>query len=163
MKKISFIISATLLSVFFFVSCEDDQEICGEDTTARLIIKFYDEATNEVASKSGVISTTEFTDYTFSSQDSIQLPLSLNNSVDTLFYRTSTNATDVDTIALSFTRTEEYVSKGCGFKINYTNVSATLGTSSKTLKKLEWNPNLVDANNQISITNETEAQMFIYF
>lgn len=163
MKKINFIISVTLLNIFFFISCEDDREICGEGTTARLVIKFYNGATNEVAGQSGVFSTTDFSDYSFSSKDSIQLPLSLKNSVDTLFYKASKDATDIDTIALSFMRTEEYVSKGCGFKINYTDVNATLGATNSNIKKIAFNPNLLDTNDQISITDETEAHLFIYF
>ncbi len=152
-----------LLIILGMISCEDDSEICGEGTTARLIIKFYDEATNEVRAQSGVFSTTEFNDYSFSSKDSIQIPLSLKNEVDTLFYKTSVDATEMDTIALIFTRTEKYVSKGCGFKIEYTNLNAALGTSSKDVKKIEFNPNLINENNQIDIIDETEAHMLVYF
>ncbi len=152
-----------VLIILGMISCEDDSEICGEGATARLVIKFYDETTNEVRAQSGVFSTTEFNDYSFSSQDLIQIPLSFRNGVDTLFYKTSTNATEVDTIALTFTRTEKYVSKGCGFKIEYTNLNATLGEPSENVKKLEFNPNLINENNQIDIIDETEAHMFVYF
>ncbi len=164
-KKTLPIVFCIALSIIIFglQSCEDDTEICGEGTTPRLIIKFYDEATNTEISESGVFSTTEFSDYAFSSQDSIFLPLSLTNEVDTLFYQTSTDATVTDTIVLTFSRKEEYVSKGCGFKVNYYNINATLGTTSETLQKIEFNPNVVDADNQINITDETEAHMFIYF
>lgn len=162
-KIIKYIFFITFCSILGLQSCEDDTEICGEGTTPRLIIKFYDEATNNEISESGVFSTTEFSDYEFSSQDSIFLPLSLRNEVDTLFYKTSTDATVTDTIILTFSREEKYVSKGCGFKVNYRNLNATLGTSSETLQKVEFNPNLVDVDNQINITNETEAHIYIYF
>ncbi|MFV0237104.1 MAG: DUF6452 family protein [Flavobacteriales bacterium] len=165
MKKINYTIGiVTVLCTFLFMySCEDDEEICEEGTTARLVIRFYDGATGQATKKSGVFSTSEFSDITFSSQDSIQIPLSLKNSMDTLFYKASVDAQEIDTITLSFTRTEEYVSKGCGFKVNYTEVNAALGATSKILKKWEWNPKLIDTNNEITITDEAEAHMFIYF
>ncbi|MFV0530306.1 MAG: DUF6452 family protein [Flavobacteriales bacterium] len=163
MKKIYYISSIIFFVFFTLISCEDDTEVCGEGTTPRLIIKFYNQATNEVSSQSGVISTTEFNNYSFSSQDSIQIPLSLKNEVDTLFYKTSTNAVEIDTITFTFTRKEEYVSKGCGFRVDYTDVNAVLETTGKNIKKLEFNPNLIKTNHQIDIVNEAEAHMFVYF
>ena len=78
-------------SLMVLNSCEDDNEICTEGTTSLLVLKFYDEATNVVTARTGVISTTQLTDFSYTSQDSIQIPLTTASSasVDTLFLKES--------------------------------------------------------------------------
>ncbi len=166
MKKFYYLLSIVCFSMFFLiiVSCEDDTEICDEGTTSRIILKFYNSTTNEASSFSGIISTNEYTDIKFSSKDSIFIPLTLTKCVDTIFYNTTDFTLKTDTIVLDFTREEEYVSKGCGVKINYKNTNATLSEhSNNTIKRIEFNPNLVDDNNQMTISDEEEAHMYIYF
>lgn len=157
MRNLSISLLVIFLSVIIAKSCQDDTEICGEGTTPRLNIKFFDQATQSPIKKSGVFNNIP----PFSDQDSILLTLSHKNKQDTLIYRLTKDAEQKDTIFLSFEPKEIFVSKGCGFKINYMNLKAVLGKNSNNIKRIALDH--VDEDNPINLTDEKQTHLFIYF
>ncbi len=167
MRNLSISLVVIFLSIIIAKSCQDDTEICGEGTTPRLNIKFFDEATQTSVKQSGIFSSNdgEKREYVFSNQDSILLPLSHKISHkkkhDTLIYRLTEDAEQKDTIFLNFEPKEVFVSKGCGFKINYMNLKADLGENSNTIKRIVLEQ--VSDDNPINLTDEIQGHLFIYF
>lgn len=162
-RNLSISVVVIFLSVIIAKSCQDDTEICGEGTTPRLNIKFFDQATQTLVKRSGIFSSNdgEKREYVFSNQDSILLSLSHKNKQDTLIYRLTEDAEQEDTIFLSFEPKEIFVSKGCGFKINYMNLKAVLGKNSNNIKRIALDQ--VNDDNPINLTDETQTHLFIYF
>ena len=107
-------------------SCESD-DICDPDTptTPRLIITFYDGAntlkpvTNLLVQGQGMDS-----GFLFNGVSTIQVPLNINeNSAKygfTLNSKASADKVFTDTLEFNYTRQTLYVSRACGYKINYT-------------------------------------------
>jgi len=164
-RNLSISLAVIFLGVIIAKSCQDDTEICGEGTTPRLNIKFFDQATQTPVKRSGIFSSNdgEKKEYVFSNQDSILLPLSHKNKKDTLIYRLTEDSKqeEEDTIFLSFEPKEVFVSKGCGFKINYMNLKAVLGKNSNNIKRIALDQ--VNDDNPINLTDETQVHLFIYF
>lgn len=116
--------------VFFILlaiisSCEID-DICVEDvSTPKLIIKFYDAEniteTKEVDSLSVWIDGKEKY-YDKVTTDSIAIPLNLNSN-DTKYFLTKSDTLDI--FHIYHTNNEVFVSRSCGFKMNYTIENAT--------------------------------------
>jgi hypothetical protein len=130
MIKTAFKILGVLVAIAtLMVSCERD-DICAESTptTPLLIIRFYDAenptefkaASDLVVAEVGASIGLAFT------SDSIAIPL--RTEVDITAYRFTINANaDIDAeepfnedlINFDYVRTEEYVSKACGFRTLY--------------------------------------------
>lgn len=125
MKKSHILIFGIILSFF---SCEVD-DICLEPTTPQLIIRFYDIAnpTNKkavnslniwIVGKDSIIKNKK--------TDSIAIPLKTGANITTYKF-SSSNA--VDEITYSYERNEVFVSRSCGYKIIFKNVTASKSTS----------------------------------
>ena len=144
----------TILLVFFvaILSCEKD-DICLEETTPNLIIRFYDnDLQNEFKQVSGLTVWADGMDTIYLNQtlDSIVIPLDLmkNNTL----YKFSANEIE-DEINFSYLRDDVYVSRSCGFKTIFENIQIDSNTSN-------WIQN-ISINNSI-IDNETSAHISIF-
>jgi len=129
MKKNSIYI---LFLALVFTACEKD-DICLSPTTPKLVVRFYDNA-NQTALKS-VERLSIWADgkdtlsiYKSVSLDSVAIPLNVNTTQT--IYHLKTNTVDgnkannlINTITINYTTTEEYISRSCGFKTIFNNVT----------------------------------------
>ena len=129
MKKNSIYI---LFLALVFTDCEKD-DICLSPTTPKLVVRFYDNA-NQTALKS-VERLSIWADgkdtlsiYKSVSLDSVAIPLNVNTTQT--IYHLKTNTVDgnkannlINTITINYTTTEEYISRSCGFKTIFNNVT----------------------------------------
>lgn len=137
-----------------FAGCDKD-DICLEDKTPSLIIRFYDindqDETKTVELDSIYADGLYAVDDTTSEEtDSIAIPLDLNNDF-TKYYFESEGLTD--TINFTYIRNEIYVSRSCGYIINYEDFEADLSTSN-------WIKDIEIINN--SISDEETAHIHIF-
>ncbi len=115
-----------------FLSCEKDDFCTFNPVTPKLILRFYDDA-NPQSIKSlqrfSVIAQSK-TDSLFVNQsiDSIALPL--NSAATTTTYILKVNNAsgamvdnEVTTLTISYTPVDTYVSRSCGFKVDFENLS----------------------------------------
>lgn len=145
MKKILPILLITALLIQIS-SCEKD-DICVEGDTPLLVIGFFDIEDTTVAKEvpslriraldnDSVLDNDSFNDRT-DSPDSLLVPLRINatntsyefimNSEDD--EETEMETGDIDPLTISYTTSEAFVSRACGFVINYDGLSITLHES----------------------------------
>lgn len=175
MKKI-----VSLLIFIFLIntstSCESD-DICDPNTptTPRLIINFYDSSNPSFlkpVSKLFIEGENMKTGFLFNGVSTIQVPL--DTSVDIAKYTFTLNYNDqnpnktfTDTLEFNYTRQTIYVSRACGYKMNFSlnpkntipqavilnnNPLAISGSWIKLIRILNYN-----------VSNENEAQINIYY
>lgn len=130
MKKI---ILLALFTIFVFYGCEKDDFCIKNPVTPNLVLRFYDDADRtslKTAQQLSVWAENKDTivTYTSTSTDSIAIPL--NSAANSTTYYFKTNATDtsisnneVSSFVINYTPKEEYVSRSCGFKVIFENVS----------------------------------------
>ncbi|MCB9201919.1 MAG: hypothetical protein H6604_02560 [Flavobacteriales bacterium] len=153
-------------SVFF--SCEDD-DICTESYTSRLFIKSYEYRTgNDLTIDSFVTKTIDTlyierinsdntSDYFISTNsNTLLIPIDETSESPTRFnfYLSEDASEDEKTkIILNYTKTENYVSKACGFRYEFSDISYEV-----------TNQGFIDsiAQNLNSITNESSPH-FSFF
>ena len=121
MKKyiVSFILALLLIG-----SCVKD-DICIEATTPNLIIRFYaatDSTTVKEVTKLTVWSVGKDTIYKEKELDSIILPINLNGD-DTTYKFISDTFTD--SLKISFSKKDVFVSRSCGYKTIFENVEVS--------------------------------------
>ena len=174
MKKI-FSLLILVLFINTTSSCESD-DICDPDTptTPQLTITFYDGNNNILKPVTNLLVQSKgMSELKFNGQSTIQIPLNINeNSAKygfTLNYNDPNPAnTFTDTLEFNYTRQTLYVSRACGYKVNYTlNPNDTLpnavvlndkpgvlidGNWMKVIKVIDHN-----------IINENETQINIYY
>ena len=152
MKKI-YPILCILFLVAYTSSCERD-DICVDGDTPLLVINFFDiEDTTMVKSVSSLRITATDIDSILSdnesfgfsdrgntgtrAQDSIRVPLRTDNTNTSFTFITNSADDDmgvetgnIDTLTISYTTRENFISRGCGFVINYDalDVQLTLGS-----------------------------------
>ena len=120
MKKIVLL----LLFMATILSCEKD-DICIDATTPNLIIRFYDNTDKTVLKSVPSL-------YVWAvDKDSTQINVSidtlvipLNTLQDLSNYKFSSNSI-IDDITLTYTRSDEFVSRSCGYKTVFDNLSIT--------------------------------------
>lgn len=165
MKILGFGISLFAL-LLLATSCERD-DICAESTptTPLLIIRFYDfdnPSEFKVPTNLGIAESDQENGLLFNS-DSIAIPL--RTDVDQTSFRFVLNATgetdtedisNEDLIDFTYERTEDYVSKACGFRITYDG----LGESRTPQPDGFWIQDLIIDNN--TVDNETTAHIRIF-
>lgn len=149
MKKFSTLI---IISILVILSCEKD-DICLEETTPNMIIKFYDfENKTDVKAVSGLTvwaDTKE--DYFSGNVDSIiTIPLDLNN--DFTLYKMTTG-TFKDSINFVYNRNDIFVSRSCGYKTIYEEMEIE-SASDSWIKEIEVINTTID--------NDTIAQIHIF-
>ena len=149
MKKYLILIILLTISI---PGCEKD-DICLEETTPDLIIRFYD-FENRTAYKQVTNLTVWAIDkdsiYTNQALDSIYIPLDINSN--NTFYNLQSGS-NVDEITFAYNRSDVYVSRSCGYKTIYENLQIENNTSN-WIKEIEINNTTVD--------NDTIAQITIF-
>ncbi len=155
MKKIIFI--TFLLS--FMLSCEKD-DICVDGNTPHLIVRFFDtddhSLVKAVTSLSiEVDSLGVFVPINVISTDSIVIPLRVDEDFTKI--RLTKNTGEItaisDEFTLNYDRDEVFVSRSCGYKMNYLNVQESNVTTN-------WLNSLL-INNQ-TILDEKEKHISIF-
>lgn len=145
-------ITILLVSFVAILSCEKD-DICLEETTPNLIIRFYDnDLQTEFKQVSGLTVWADGMDTIYLNQtlDSIVIPLDLTK--DNTLYKFSANEIE-DEINFTYSRNDIYVSRSCGYKTIFENIQIDSNTSN-------WIQN-ISINNSI-IDNETSAHISIF-
>lgn len=113
-----------LLLGMMFSACEQD-DICLLDTTPSLIVVFKDK--DNVENKKSVAQLTVWAkdkDSIFVNQsvDSIAIPLDLNNDLTQFSFA---NSSSTDEYTFEYSRTDEFVSRSCGYKTLFSNLNVT--------------------------------------
>tara|TARA_R110002124_G_scaffold174121_3_gene341705 strand:- start:966 stop:1448 length:483 start_codon:yes stop_codon:yes gene_type:complete len=123
-----------LLFAFIFSACEKD-DICLLPTTPKLVLRFYDNTSQTTVKKVERLSIwadgkDTISNYKSVTLDSVAIPLNVNTSQTIYHLKTNSvngnianNATS--TITINYTTAEEYVSRSCGFKTIFNNVTIT--------------------------------------
>ncbi len=155
MKKYFFII---IILTAVITSCERD-DICIDDTTPNLIVRFYDKDNptefKSVSNLSVKVTSIENDSLNFSA-DSIAIPLKVtDNSIQYVLTANSTNGAELirDTLSLNYMREEVFVGRSCGFKMTFNDLNITDRTSN-------WIQDFEIVNN--TINSETEAHVKIF-
>lgn len=142
MRKLRWVL-LTLIFIGVIASCEKD-DICVEGNTPLLVLEFFDAAnptvTKNVTTLRIVGEGQNSTVNTFadrSNLSSVSLPLKTDNDQTTFYIIANSASNDagqetgnVDTLTFSYDRIEDFVSRACGFIVNYENVSPELSAGS---------------------------------
>jgi hypothetical protein len=156
----------------FSMGCEPD-DICPESTptTPSLIIRFYD-ISNQESKKNvfglrvqGVGNDNPLTDYNVVNTDSIVLPLKtesnstaykLHKEYEYIDEATPPNGNE-DIITINYTTEEVYVSRACGYKTVFKNVTLTINDDGDN-----WIQSKESLNDNQSVEDETAAHFKLY-
>ncbi|MFY0604204.1 MAG: hypothetical protein JXQ93_09650 [Flavobacteriaceae bacterium] len=143
-------------------SCEKD-DFCVDPVTPNLIIRFYDNTSQTDVKSVERLSVwaqakDTLTDYTSVTADSIAIPLDpINNQT---IYNFKMNNIDgnlanniTDQLTITYDIEEVYVSRSCGFKVIFNNVSITSNNG--------WVISLTPTND-ITINSESSAHVQIF-
>lgn len=176
--KILFI-PIVLLTVGITISCERD-DICPEitSTTPDLIIDLFDYS-NEDSSKNvfklviaGVGSDTVLPGYELVTSNQLVLPLKTTENTTQFRLLEGTTVNDNDTpdddtddyyegnediITINYTRTEVFVSRACGYKTIFENVTVQLESDEDN-----WIKSISPLNSNQSVEDETEAHFNLF-
>ncbi len=159
MKKLLLI----LLLFLSFLACEKD-DICIDPITPNLIIRLYDvtDATTVKSVANLQIKNIDI-DSLFSDNiiatDSITIPLNVNQDNTTYVFTINTDdaaLTNSDTLKISYAREAIFVSRSCGFKTVFKNVSFNLTSDTNN-----WIQSVVFIEPENTIDNETKAHVKI--
>ncbi|NBL65674.1 hypothetical protein GV828_10725 [Flavobacterium sp. NST-5] len=163
-----------LLFLAILSGCEKD-DICAESTptTPRLVINFFDQTNSSVAKNLTNFSAREISEENrlvfnpesegearfLTNANSIALPLRLDSDVTT-YILTNFNGSsqqNTDTLTIDYSRMQIYVSRACGYKMNFslTDVTRTGGNDANWIQTI--------TNEQNTIENEDEAHLNFYF
>ena len=150
MKK--YIVFLGLISTL--VSCQDD--FCVDETTPNFIIRFYDkDSTVDVSKNINLIVNVADLDSLFegTSIDSIYLPVDTTDTIVTYNFSILDSLNSEETLTINYEVEDVYVSKACGFKSIFNNVSLTVSQNN-------WIDSIVQV--QSEIINDTQAHVKIY-
>jgi hypothetical protein len=156
------------LAVLFSISCERD-DICIDEITPKLIIRFYDfenpELFKDVANLKVNIEGVEedYVNETITSlTDSISLPI--NVSVNETRYVLTLQETDIleqeenpDVLVITYTQEDVFVSRPCGYKAIFNDVEPDL-----EMDEDNWIDDVVPLSSPLEINNESSAHVKIY-
>ena len=149
-----------LLISSFLSGCEKD-DICLSPTTPKLILRFYDASTTTAVKSvphfSVIASGKTDSLFTAKNTDSIAIPLDVNASETTYIFKTSSTGNLQDNrynnIKLRYTTEDVFVSRSCGFKTIFKDISIEAGT--------DWFQSFTP-NSITVIDHETAAHVKIY-
>jgi len=160
MRKIIFLLGFVLL---INTSCEKDDFCLQNPITPSLIITFYDDVNRETPKnvrRLSIIAQSK-TDslFTNSASDSIAIPL---NSLDTkTVYVLKKNDADgtrannqIATFTIEYTPQDTYVSRSCGYKVTFNNITFSKDTNS-------WIKDFTP-NTSTTIDNQNAAHVQIF-
>ena len=154
-----------------FSGCEKD-DICSDttSTTPRLVIEFYD-VTNLTQTKnvSNLVLKTNGVSETilFNAVSKIYVPF--DTTTDTVQFQliqnggdTDTTNDNIDSITMNYTRTTQYVSRACGYKLNFVlNPTNGFSFTDATPNDGLWIQTM--GLSQSTITNENEVHVKLYY
>lgn len=154
-----------------FSGCEKD-DICSDttSTTPRLVIEFYD-VTNLTQTKnvSNLVLKTNGVSETilFNAVSKIYVPF--DTTTDTVQFQLIQNGGDTDTtndnidnITMNYTRTTQYVSRACGYKLNFVlNPTNGFSFTDATPNDGLWIQTM--GISETTITNENEVHVKLYY
>jgi len=157
------------ITIIAFSSCEKD-DICLEEITPKLIIRFYDfEDTSELKKALNLKVQIEgidgdYTDETITAlTDSIAIPIKVTDDI-TKFKLTITQIADdettsenEDTFDLVYTRVDEFVSRSCGYKTLFHNTEIPLENVGGS-----WIDSIKVIDREQNILNEKSAHVKIF-
>lgn len=165
MIKISIKIALLFVLLFTWSSCEKD-DVCDATTptTPKIVVEFYDANTLALKNINLKVTNSDSNYEYVTTNSSIKIPL--KTFQDTTSWNFILNGNDQDTtndntdvITINYTRTEEFISRACGFKTVF-NLNATnpfvITTDAST-----WIQN--HTITQPNINNENETHIKIYF
>lgn len=170
MKKII----ALLLLCFAVTNCEKD-DICSDttSTTARVFIQFYNSANIDNFKNAaklrvqgvGVANDVALSDYNIVTTNKVYLPLKTTETEtqfilhkDYVLNDDGSTEGSSDIITISYTPTLEYVSKACGYKTVFENVTITVEVDSNS----DWIDRITSMTNNQPISNEDEAHFNLF-
>lgn len=143
-----------ILGLLTVISCERD-DICLDDVTPNLIIRFYD-FENQAELKSISMDSIKIEgfevleDYTGKTTDSLTIPLNVSDEITKfIIYEDTTE----ETITFSYDRFDEFVSRSCGYRTIFNNI-AVQENSDNWIQLIE----IVNS----TINNEEKAHIYIY-
>ncbi len=144
-----------LILVVAQVSCEVD-DICVEDATPKLIMNFYDyeKSIDTLIAKSpdnlslGGLKKEAL--YEKKTVDSLATPLNTVADVTSFWLKTGDKT---DTLTLKYSREDVFVSKSCGYKTIFKNITAEY--TKHWIKKITVKSTTVE--------NEKKTHLYIYF
>ncbi|MBL4938932.1 MAG: hypothetical protein JKY16_01350 [Lutibacter sp.] len=147
-------ITLLILTFFAIQSCEKD-DICIDETTPSLIIRFYNNDSQTELKQIKLDSVwvednVKIEAYVNVSTDSITIPINLTKNITT--YIIENNAVK-DTLKFSYSRNDVFVSRSCGYKTIFDNFQIDSYTSN-------WIKNIIINNS--TIDNETSAHISIF-
>ena len=156
------------LAVLFSISCERD-DICIDEITPKLIIRFYDfenpELFKDVANLKVNIEGVEedYVNETITSlTDSISLPV--NVAGNETRYVLTLQETDIleqeenpDVLVITYTQEDVFVSRPCGYKAIFNEVDPEL-----EMDEDNWIDDIVPLSSPLEINNESSAHVKIY-
>ncbi len=143
-----------LLLIIAVTSCEKD-DICIDAVTPNLIIRFYKdtiptELKNVQLDSVWAINKSKLSNYKGIETDSIAIPLNLNENSTKYILE---NNTVKDTIEFTYTRSDVFVSRSCGYKTIFNDFQIDSNTNN-------WIKSITI--NNTTITNEKAAHINIY-
>lgn len=164
----SFLKLVLILMVFVIQwSCERD-EICLEEITPKLIIRFYNENNpNELKSVLGLTVKIEgiegdYTDETISNfTDSIAIPMPVTENRTNFILTVPTDDQDVstntDTLTLVYSQEDIFISRACGYKTVYNDTFASIVQDDDN-----WMKDLDTKTDRFQVIDENTAHVKIY-
>lgn len=150
MKKL---ITIIFLSIIIFTACEKDDFCTQNPVTAELILEFYDTDNRETlksASELYVWAEGKDSLYVNVSLNSLSIPLN-TNAIETVYNFSKGNV--VNQFTINYTPENEYVSRSCGYRIIFNDVTFTADNTWIT----DFTP-----TNLTTIDNQTEAHVQIF-
>ena len=154
----------------FSMGCEPD-DICAASTptTPNLIIRFYD-ILNQDSKKNvfnlkvqGLGNDNPLTDYNVVTTDSIVLPLKTDaNTTQYSLHKEYSNVNDViggneDIITINYSTEQVYVSRACGYKTIFKNVTLTINNDGDN-----WIQSKESINDNQSVEDEKAAHFKLF-
>ncbi|MDO6472304.1 DUF6452 family protein [Maribacter sp. 1_MG-2023] len=156
------------LGIMFASSCEKD-DICVEGDTPLLVIEFYDiddtETLKEVKTLRVVgvgqnVTVNTVTDR--SNLSTISIPLKTDEDTtsfilisDSADSEDGTETGNLDTINFSYSRIEDFLSRGCGFVVNYDETQANVTADSDN-----WIQDIEITQSLVTNSDSTHVKIF---
>lgn len=152
-----------LLLLIVFSECEKDDFCTQNPVTSRLIIDFYDDTNRETlknVQRFSIIAEGK-TDSLFTNKTFNNITIPLNSLKTETVYTLKKNAKDgktinneIATFSIKYNTEEEFVSRSCGFKIIFKNITFS---SSKISWITSFAPTTI-----INLNNQSEAHVQIF-
>ncbi len=167
MKRLKIFTFLIPLIVILF-ACEKD-EICVDENTPRLIIRFYDaEETDELkpvrqlAVRVDGVDEFYLSDHISIATDSVVIPIRVEQDITRIELVLDGADLDIendnsDFINLDYTREDMFVSRSCGYKTLFYDVNENF-----ELDTDNWIKNILTVETPQNITDEYEAHLKIY-